>query len=65
MLPGTPAHFTLLLDASEASDDVGTLRWAVAAASKLPRPLVEDIYARLAPQLLYVYGCSENFTVTS
>ncbi|MGH9280101.1 MAG: class I adenylate-forming enzyme family protein, partial [Acidimicrobiales bacterium] len=64
VLPGTPAHFTLLLGELDPSRDrPDSLRWAVAAASGLPRPLVEQIYARLAPRLLYVYGCSENFTV--
>src|SRR5205807_7768636 len=42
---------------------VDSLRWAIAAASTLPRPLVEQIYDRLRVELLYVYGCSENFTV--
>ncbi len=59
-----PAHFTLLLDALDAGDhDVHTLRWAISAASNLPRPLVDRIYDRLGVDLLYVYGCSENFTV--
>lgn len=66
VLPGMPAHFTLLLDALDpARHQVTTLRWAISAASNLPRPLVDRIYDRLGVDLLYVYGCSENFTVTS
>lgn len=70
ILPGMPAHFTLLFDALdriEASGrdriDTASLRWAISAASAIPRALVERIYARLGVELLYVYGCSENFTV--
>lgn len=64
VLPGMPAHFTLLLDGLQAEDhDLSGLRWAISAASNLPRPLVDRIYDRLGVELLYVYGCSENFTV--
>jgi acyl-CoA synthetase (AMP-forming)/AMP-acid ligase II len=64
VLPGMPAHFTLLLDALDpARHRVDSLRWAISAASMLPRPLAEAIYERLGVPLLYVYGCSENFTV--
>ena len=64
VLPGMPAHFTLLLDALDPEHHrVDSLRWAISAASTLPRPLVEQIYGRLGVELLYVYGCSENFTV--
>ena len=64
VLPGMPAHFTLLLDALDPDEHrVDSLRWAISAASTLPRPLVEQIYDRLGVELLYVYGCSENFTV--
>ena len=64
ILPGMPAHFTLLLDALDAAEHrVDSLRWAISAASNLPRPLVQCIYDRLGVDLLYVYGCSENFTV--
>ena len=64
VLPGMPAHFTLLLGALDPSTHrVDSLRWAISAASKLPRPLVDQIYDRLGVDLLYVYGCSENFTV--
>ena len=63
VLPGMPTHFTLLLDAlGPEAHDVGNLRWAVSAAASLPRPLVERIYATLGTEILYVYGCSENFT---
>ena len=64
ILPGMPAHFTLLFDALDpAQHRVDTLRWAISAASTLPRPLVDRIYDTLGVDLLYVYGCSENFTV--
>jgi len=64
VLPGMPAHFTLLLDALDPDEHrVDTLRWAVSAASSLPRPLADRIYDVLGVDLLYVYGCSENFTV--
>ena len=64
VLPGMPAHFTLLFDALDLRQHrVDSLRWAISAASNLPRPLVERIYDRLGVDLLYVYGCSENFTV--
>ena len=64
VLPGMPAHFTLLLDALDPTQHrVDSLRWAISAASTLPRALVEQIYDRLQVELLYVYGCSENFTV--
>lgn len=64
VLPGMPAHFTLLLDALDRSRHrVGTLRWAISAASALPPGLVDRIHDDLGVDLLYVYGCSENFTV--
>jgi acyl-CoA synthetase (AMP-forming)/AMP-acid ligase II len=64
VLPGMPAHFTLLLDALDRGDQAtSSLRWAISAASTLPQPLVDRIYDRLQVELLYVYGCSENFTV--
>jgi acyl-CoA synthetase (AMP-forming)/AMP-acid ligase II len=64
VLPGMPAHFTLLLDALDpGTHRVDTLRWAISAASRMPRSLAEAIYGRLGVDLLYVYGCSENFTV--
>ncbi|MGH9283063.1 MAG: class I adenylate-forming enzyme family protein [Acidimicrobiales bacterium] len=66
VLPGMPAHFTLMLGALDGErHDVSSLRWAISAASKLPAPLVDQIYDRLDVNLLYVYGCSENFTVQS
>jgi acyl-CoA synthetase (AMP-forming)/AMP-acid ligase II len=64
VLPGMPAHLTLLLDALDPRvHGTSSLRWVISAASNLPRPLVGEIYERLAADLLYVYGCSENFTV--
>ena len=64
VLPGMPAHFTLLLDAVDGGEAPPPhLRWAISAASALPRRLAERIYHRLGVDLLYVYGCSENFTV--
>ncbi len=76
ILPGMPAHFTLLFDAldpaqtsllapAQPAHRVDSLRWAISAASTLPRPLVDRIYHDLGVELLYVYGCSENFTVLS
>jgi len=66
VLPGMPAHFTLLLDALDPGRHrVDTLRWAISAASTLPRTLVDRIYGQLHVDLLYVYGCSENFTVST
>jgi len=63
VLPGMPAHFTLMLGALDtAVHDVASLRWGVSAASALPRPLAEQIYERLGVELLFVYGCSEGFT---
>lgn len=64
VLPGMPAHFTLLLDALDPEQHrVHMLRWAISAASTLPRTLADRIYDDLGVDLLYVYGCSENFTV--
>ncbi|MGH9152926.1 MAG: class I adenylate-forming enzyme family protein, partial [Acidimicrobiales bacterium] len=64
VLPGMPAHLTLLLDALDRDRHrVDSLRWAISAASALPRGLVDRIYDELGVELLYVYGCSENFTV--
>jgi acyl-CoA synthetase (AMP-forming)/AMP-acid ligase II len=66
VLPGMPAHFTLLLGALDPGRHaISSLRWAISAASRLPGPLVDQIYDRLGVDLLYVYGCSENFTVLS
>jgi acyl-CoA synthetase (AMP-forming)/AMP-acid ligase II len=63
ILPGMPTHFTLLLRSLDpARHDVSSLRWAVTAAASLPRDLVERIYEGLGVEILYVYGCSENFT---
>ena len=63
VLPGMPTHLRLLVDRLDpARHDVSSLRWAISAAATLPRPLAEQVYERLAPSLLFVYGCSEGFT---
>ena len=63
VLPGMPTHFTLILDALDAErHDVSHLRWALSAAASLPQGLVRRIYDTLGVEILYVYGCSENFT---
>jgi len=63
VLPGMPTHFALLLDALDpAHHDVSRLRWTVSAAASLTRGLVQRIYDTLDAEMLYVYGCSENFT---
>lgn len=62
VLPGTPTHFTLLVRALDpARHHVDGLRWAVSAAAPLPRPLADDMYARLGVEIFHVYGCSEGF----
>ncbi len=64
VLPGMPAHFTLLLDAFDPeAHRAGSLRWAISAASSFPRPLLDRLDEHFSVDLLYVYGCSENFTV--
>ena len=67
VLPGTPAHFAMLLAAFDPGrHDLTRLRWAVTAASPLPRPVIERVYEQLGVELFYVYGCSEGFlTVTT
>jgi acyl-CoA synthetase (AMP-forming)/AMP-acid ligase II len=63
VLPGMPTHLRLIVDRLDpARHDVSSLRWAISAAATLPRPLAEQVYERLAPDLLFVYGCSEGFT---
>ncbi|MDQ3645280.1 MAG: acyl--CoA ligase [Actinomycetota bacterium] len=62
VLPGTPTHLKLLLDALDpARHRVDTLRGAVSAAAPLPPDLVDGLHERLGVELLYVYGCSEGF----
>lgn len=62
VLPGTPTHLRLLLNALEsAPDSLETVRWLITAAAPLPPPLVERLTARLEAQLFNVYGCSEGF----
>ncbi len=66
VLPGTPTHFTLLLDAlDERRHQVGSLRWGVSAAAPFSRELAQRVYDRLGIELLSVYGCSEGFLVTT
>jgi acyl-CoA synthetase (AMP-forming)/AMP-acid ligase II len=63
VLPGMPTHLNLILGTLDAGDhDVSSLRWIVSAAATLPRGLTERIYADLGGEILFVYGCSENFT---
>jgi acyl-CoA synthetase (AMP-forming)/AMP-acid ligase II len=63
VLPGMPAHFTLLLEALDPSRHrVDSLRWAVSAAANLPEVLARQLYDRLGVEILYVFGCSEGFT---
>lgn len=64
VLPGMPAHFQLLLRTLDPGRHrLTSLRWGISAASTMPRPLARRIYDDLGVELLYVYGCSENFTV--
>ncbi len=66
VLPGTPTHLTLLVDALDpARHDLASLRWAVAAAAALAPPLLDQVYAKLGVELFYVYGCSEGFLVST
>lgn len=60
-LPATPTHLKLLLAALDAESRVDSLRWIASAAAPLAPEVVADAYARLAPRMLYVYGCSEGF----
>lgn len=66
VLPGMPTHFKLLMRSLDpARHDVSRLRWAITAAASLPRELTESMYENLGAEILYVYGCSENFTTLS
>ncbi|MDQ3932237.1 MAG: acyl--CoA ligase [Actinomycetota bacterium] len=67
VLPGSPTHLTLLLEALDPSRHLTTsLRWVVTAAAPLPPDVLEQVYARLGVEVLFVYGCSEGFvTLTS
>jgi acyl-CoA synthetase (AMP-forming)/AMP-acid ligase II len=63
VLPGMPTHLTLILAALDPDRHaVGTLRWAISAATALPAPVATGVYERLAGDLLYVFGCAEGFT---
>ncbi len=66
ILPGTPTHLTLLLDALGPDPrEVESLRWAASAAAPFRPEVIEGIYERLGAELLYVYGCSEGFLTVS
>ncbi|MDQ6782813.1 MAG: acyl--CoA ligase, partial [Actinomycetota bacterium] len=63
VLPGMPTHLTLILSALDPDRHaVGTLRWAISAATALPAPVATGVYERLAGDVLYVFGCAEGFT---
>jgi len=63
VLPGMPTHLNLMLAALDGGEhDVTRLRWVVSAAAGLPHGLTERVYERLGVEILFVYGCSENFT---
>ncbi|MFI6855384.1 class I adenylate-forming enzyme family protein [Streptomyces sp. NPDC050416] len=62
VLPGTPAHLRMMLDRLDGErHDVSSLRWGVSAASPLPAALLEQVYAVLGVEMLFIYGCSEGF----
>ncbi len=64
VLPGTPTHLTLLLEALDPRQHrVASLRWVVTAAAPLPPRVLEAVYERLGVEILFVYGCSEGFVV--
>ncbi len=66
VLPGTPTHFTLLVQALDrARHRVDSLRWAVAAAAALTPPLLEHVYGKLGVEVFFVYGCSEGFLTST
>ncbi len=66
VLPGTPSHFTLLVQALDpARHRVDSLRWAVGAAAALTPPLLEQVYGKLGVELFFVYGCSEGFLTST
>ena len=64
ILPGMPTHLTLLLGSlNQGRPRPESLRWAITAAARLPGHLAERLYRTLGTEILYVYGCSENFTI--
>lgn len=64
VLPAVPAQLQLLADAYDpARHDLSRLRWVISAAANLPRPLAEWVYATLGADMMYVFGCSEGFTM--
>lgn len=63
VLPGMPTHFTLMLRALDPERHrVGTLQWAISAATALPAGLADEIHDRLGVDMMYVFGCAEGFT---
>lgn len=64
VLPAVPAHLRLLRDRFDpARHDLGSLRWVLSAASPLPEGLAMWVYDTVRARILYVYGCSEGFTM--
>ncbi|MDQ6911013.1 MAG: fatty acid--CoA ligase family protein, partial [Actinomycetota bacterium] len=62
VLPATPTHLGLLLGALDAEHDLRRLRWVISAAASLPKGLAERVYREMGVEILFIYGCSENFT---
>ena len=63
VLPAVPAHLRLLREHYHPErHDVGSLRWVLAAAARLPHELAAWVYEELGARIMYVYGCSEGFT---
>lgn len=67
VLPGTPTHYRLLVDALDpAAHDVSSLRSGPAAAAPLSASLLEQVYGEFDLEVMFVYGCTEGFlTVTT
>jgi acyl-CoA synthetase (AMP-forming)/AMP-acid ligase II len=64
VLPGVPAHLRLLRERFDpARDETSSLRWVLCAAARFPSALAEWVYDALRVRILYVYGCSEGFTI--
>lgn len=64
VLPAVPAHLRLLRACYDPTvHDVGSLRWVLSAASDLPAALARWVYTTLDARILFVYGCSEGFTI--
>ncbi|MBG0566085.1 class I adenylate-forming enzyme family protein [Actinoplanes aureus] len=66
VLNGAPAHFTLLLDRLDpAVHQVDTLRFSVGTAGSFRPELVNEIWERLAVDLMVMYGSSEGIGVAT